>query len=60
MKPVIRKKGEAVDNLLRRFKRQVNRDGIIGEYKKRTAYMKPSERRREKHQAAVGRTARNR
>ena len=60
MKSVIRKDGEDIERLLRRFKKQVNRDYIISEYKKRKAYMKPSERRREKHQAAVGRTARNR
>jgi len=60
MKSVIRKDGEDIERLLRRFKKQVNRDYIISEYRKRTAYMKPSERRREKHQAAIRRMARNR
>ena len=50
-----RRPGESVDDLLRRFKRAVIREGILLEYRSRTAYMKPGERKRKKHDAAVRR-----
>ena len=33
---------ENIDRALRRFKKKYERSGILREYKKRTAYMKPS------------------
>lgn len=55
MIPVIHQEGEEIEHLIRRFKRSVNRDDIITEYKKREAYKKPGDRRRAKHKAALKR-----
>ena len=55
MIPVIRQEGEEIEHLIRRFKRAVNRDDIITEYRKRTSYKKPGDRRRAKHKAALKR-----
>lgn len=35
-------KGENIDRALRRFKKKYERSGILREYKKRTAFQKPS------------------
>jgi small subunit ribosomal protein S21 len=34
--------GENIDRALKRFKRKYERSGILREYRKRTAFMKPS------------------
>jgi len=44
--------GETIENALRRFKRQVQREGIISDVKKHTFYLKPGERKRLKSQLA--------
>jgi small subunit ribosomal protein S21 len=38
--------GESIDKALKRFKKKYERSGILKEYKKRTAYLKPSVERR--------------
>jgi small subunit ribosomal protein S21 len=38
--------GESIDSALRRFKRQVQQEGIIKEVKKHSFYMKPGEKKR--------------
>jgi len=44
---------ENIDRALKRFKKKYERSGILREYKKRTAYMKPSiEKRMSKLKAA--------
>jgi small subunit ribosomal protein S21 len=43
---------ESLESALRRFKRQVEREGIISEVKKRQFYEKPSVRRKKKEIAA--------
>lgn len=43
MKPIKRKKGESLDQLLRRFKRESHL--ITSEYRSRETYIKPSEKR---------------
>lgn len=43
---------ESLDNALRRFKRQCARTGVIKEYRKRSYYEKPSEKRKRKSEAA--------
>jgi len=53
MKPVYRGDGESIDNLIKRFKRACNREGIIAAYRDKCKYKKPSERRRDKHHRAV-------
>ncbi|MCS7082926.1 MAG: 30S ribosomal protein S21 [Bacteroidetes bacterium] len=40
------REGEPIDKALRRFKKKYERSGILREYKRRTAYVKPSEERR--------------
>ena len=46
------RKGESLESALRRFKRQVARDGKIAEVKKREHYEKPSVKRKKKSEAA--------
>lgn len=43
---------ESLDNALRRFKRQCASTGVIREYRKRSYYEKPSEKRKRKSEAA--------
>jgi small subunit ribosomal protein S21 len=38
--------GESIESALRRFKRQVQQEGIIKEVKKHSFYMKPGEKKR--------------
>lgn len=38
--------GENIDRALKRFKRKYERSGILREYRKRTAFMKPSVEKR--------------
>lgn len=44
--------GEAFEQAYRRFKKQVEKSGILSEVRKREAYEKPSERRKRKKAAA--------
>jgi len=44
--------GESIDNALRRFKRKVMTEQIITEVKRRSAYLKPGEKRRLKQALA--------
>jgi small subunit ribosomal protein S21 len=44
--------GESVENALRRFKRQVQTEDIIGGVKRHSYYLKPGERRRVKQALA--------
>jgi small subunit ribosomal protein S21 len=53
-------KGESLEQALRRFKRQVLREGIIKEAKRRTFYLKPSESRKLKSKLARTRARRER
>ncbi len=43
---------ESLESALKRFKRKCQKDGIIGDLKKKTEYVKPSVRRKEKSEAA--------
>ena len=43
---------ESLDSALRRFKRKCQRDGIIGDIRKKEAYLKPSVKRKKKSEAA--------
>ena len=53
MSKVVVKQGETLDAALKRFKRQVQRDGIILECRKREYYVKPGVARRLKHENAL-------
>ena len=43
---------ESLDSALKRFKRKCQRDGIIGDIRKKEAYLKPSVKRKKKSEAA--------
>ena len=45
---VIRRENESTEDLINRWKREVARDGIIAEMKKREFYLSPSEKRKAK------------
>lgn len=42
------REGESFESALRRFKKKIEREGILREIKERKHYEKPSERRRKK------------
>jgi small subunit ribosomal protein S21 len=46
---------ENIDRALRRFKKKYERSGVLREYKKRTAFMKPSIEKRLSLQKAIRR-----
>lgn len=52
MAKVIVKENEALDDALRRFKRQVSRNGTLVEARKREYYVKPGVARKLKSEAA--------
>ena len=43
---------ESIDSLLRRFKRQCAKSGVLSEIRKREHYEKPSVKRKKKSEAA--------
>lgn len=43
---------ESLDSALKRFKRKCQRDGIIGDIRKKEAYLKPSVKRKKKREVA--------
>lgn len=45
-------KGESLDSALRRFKRTVQRAGVLAEARKREAYDPPSVKKKKKEKAA--------
>ncbi len=52
MAKVIVKDNEALDDALRRFKRQVSRNGTLQEARKREYYIKPGVKKKLKKEAA--------
>ena len=49
---VLVKENESMENALRRFRRKVQQEGIMRDYKKNSVYMKPGDRRRMKEHRA--------
>lgn len=49
---------ESIDKALRRFKKKYERSGILKEFKKRTAFTKPSVKKRMERQKAQRRAQR--
>jgi len=43
---------ESIDSAIKRFKRKCQKDGIIGDLRKREQYEKPSIKRKKKSEAA--------
>ncbi len=52
MPKVVLKENEMLDDALRRFKRQVSRNGTLAEARKREYYVKPGVKRKLKQEAA--------
>ena len=52
MPRVVIKENEGLDEALRRFKRQVSRNGTLAEARKREYYVKPGVKRKFKQEAA--------
>ncbi|HAE16318.1 MAG: 30S ribosomal protein S21 [Solobacterium sp.] len=52
MSRVVVKENENLDDALRRFKRQVSRNGTLAEARKREYYVKPGVKKRLKREAA--------
>ena len=52
MSKVVVKENEQLDDALRRFKRQVSRNGTLLEVRKRVYYIKPGLKRKLKSEAA--------
>ena len=52
MPKVVLKENEVLDDALKRFKRQVSRNGALAEARKREFYVKPGVRRKLKSEAA--------
>lgn len=52
MSRIVVKENEGLDDALRRFKRQVSRNGTLAEARKREFYVKPGVRRKLKSEAA--------
>lgn len=52
MAKVVRREGEDIENLLRRFKRKVNDDMILADMKKHEFYLSPAQKKREKRKQA--------
>ncbi len=53
------KDGERVDNALRRFRKVVDKSGVLQELRKREYYEKPSVKKKRKQASARKRAARN-
>lgn len=51
---------ETIDSALKRFKKQVERAGVIAEVRKREFYEKPSQKRKRKVLAAIKRMRKSR
>jgi small subunit ribosomal protein S21 len=51
-----RRSGESIDSMLRRFKKDIKREGTLIEYKKREFFEKPSEVKKRKLKAAQKRS----
>ena len=49
---VLVKEDESLENALRRFKRNVQREAIMRDYKKSSVYLKPGDKRRMKEARA--------
>ncbi|MBU0533782.1 MAG: 30S ribosomal protein S21 [Candidatus Omnitrophica bacterium] len=50
-------KGEPLDKVLRKFKRQLEREGLFKELRRREFYEKPTEKRRKKYLKTVKKIA---
>ena len=54
------REGESFEGALKRFKKMVEKSGVLTELRKREFYEKPSAKRKRKRMAAIKRAQRNR
>lgn len=47
------RRGEPIERALRRFKKKIDREGVIRQIKRHEAYEKPSQRKRRKRLRAI-------
>ena len=52
MTQIVVGENESLESALKRFKRKVQKDGIIGDIRKKEEYVKPSVKRKKKSEAA--------
>ncbi len=52
MSTVVVGQNENLESAIKRFKRKCQKDGIIGDIRKKEAYVKPSVKRKKKSEAA--------
>ena len=52
MTEVAAREGENIESLMKRFKKAVERSGVLAEYKKHQSYEKPSVKKKRKKEAA--------
>lgn len=45
--------GESLEHLIRRFRKKVDREGLIYDLRKRMFYLSPSQKKRKKHETAL-------
>lgn len=55
---VLVRENESLENALRRFRRKVQREGIMRDYKKSSFYLKPGDKKRMKEHRALKRMRR--
>lgn len=53
MKTIYRRKGESIDSLIKLYKRARGNDGIKEAYQKHEVFRSRSQKRRQKHKAAM-------
>jgi small subunit ribosomal protein S21 len=56
---VLVKENESLENAIRRFRRKVQRESIMKDYKKHSVQLKPGDKRREKERQARKRMRRS-
>jgi small subunit ribosomal protein S21 len=50
---VVKREGEDVESLIKRFKKKVNNSGILRELKNASAFLKPSQKKKRKRKEAA-------
>lgn len=56
---VVASENESFDNLLKRFSKRVQQEGVLSEYRRRERYEKPSVKRKKKEAAKRRKSARS-
>ena len=59
MAQVSARKEESLESMIRRFNRKIEKEGLVEDMWKHTYYKSPSVKKREKHESALKRLAKN-